>query len=249
MKKLLYDFHSDKFVAFGRLLNASYEADRADFIAFSPEYDGQHLSNFVSKLTLCNARINPKTIMQRRKDNTSQLHSQLQLVVPFIDQLERYMSKSNLTITAKELEFSDLRKKAQSSNAEKPLKILKDTQQLLQPHLQKLEPIGFTKDKQDQLDIFISNLEGGLTQKILIDKELQKLVNENADLLNETWLIMDDILKTGKAIYKQNDEKLNNYVKSRILKQITYEHKVASTTTSTTKAKKIKMDTTIAAAQ
>ena len=50
--------------------------------------------------------------------------------------------------------------------------------------------------------------------------ERMELVNDNIDLFENLWSYMNDILKTGKTLFKHDSVKVKEYTQTEILERI-----------------------------
>lgn len=62
-----------------------------------------------------------------------------------------------------------------------------------------------------------------LDERPQAQNERGKLVQDNIEKIKEFWNVINDILKTGKTIFKANPVKIKEYTQTQILSRIRHE--------------------------
>ncbi|HEY4785659.1 MAG TPA: hypothetical protein VIH57_06405, partial [Bacteroidales bacterium] len=140
----------------------------------------------------------------------------------FLDKVERYveMAETNVPLTKKDLGITPLREECHSHNAAFVTEGLKTIKKLLAPHLAILEPLGYTKEIQAEGESLTTTIGSNKIEYNKLLNERMKLVVDNIDLFESLWDFLNDILKTGKTIYKKDPVKIKEYTQSEILKRL-----------------------------
>ena len=222
MRKKAFDFKNEELIPVSDLALQSYTNDRAEFIALLPDYDGEHLQNAINMRDMIDKLINPGTLTSRAKNSTQALYTALKETLDFADKFERFAEKAAeaFPVSKSDLELSDMRKKCHSRDSEGVVKILKNISQFVEPYKAVLEAKGFTPEWQAKLAGLIKTIGDIKKQRTGITNQRAKLVQDNINDVNAFWKVIEDILKTGKTIYKENPAKKKEYTKSEILKKV-----------------------------
>jgi hypothetical protein len=227
MRKKPFDFKLEELVPFSRFALESYTADRPKFIVFSPDYGGDHLTICNTKMDAVDKIINPATITSQMKKATRNLYTGYEQALDFIDHIERYVDKAKdgLPVTVKDFEFSKTRKRIHAKDAEGAIEGLKLIEQQAKPHLAILEAKGYVKAKQDELPAIIKTLSDANVLQNSLTNQRANLVQENMGVITEFWDMINDILKSGKTIFKDDEVKIKEYTQAKILTRLRREKK------------------------
>jgi hypothetical protein len=202
----------------------SFKRDKADFIAFSPDYADPFDTGLQTKIEEAETIVAPKKLMGELKNATTTLRKDYTRCRNMVNKLERYVEKAyddnlTLTIAPGDFGFKATRATVNLKNDEgivKNLTLLKDN---MAANVVVLEPKGFNKDVQAELQSLIADVLNDSKAQTRKKKEWETLIQNNAEKLNKLWYQTKDILKTGKTIYKEkNGNKIKDY---------TYEHVIA----------------------
>jgi hypothetical protein len=238
MRRILFSFKSENLLPLANFVRTSYERDREMFISFSPSYNGNHLADFNAQQQLVADRVFPKSLTMQLSSATERLYTLLEKLVFHLDKLERYLDKASATtgLPAKKLNLSAIRLKCRNSNVEGALKDASEMQQLIAPHLQALESVGYTPALQSELTEILLSINTENTLQDSLQKQRTQLVSDNVELLNALWETVNDILKTGKVLFKSNPIKVKDYTQSDILKKLEHSSVKKKETTDTSTA-------------
>lgn len=222
MRKIPFNFKIEELTPFSLFVLTSYRGDHAAFLKFSPKYSEAHLTNYSARMDVVDQILNPKGLTAQMKKATQTLYDRLDAAIVFVDALQRYveMGESKIPVPVKDFGFSGVRKKGQSRDAEGVLGGLRNIKQLAEPHLTELAAQGYTTEKQTALTQLITDIStaNGLQNDFL--NQRIKLVQDNIDLFTEFWGMVNDVLKSGKTIYKENPAKVKEYTQAVILRRI-----------------------------
>ncbi len=222
MRKQPFNFKLEEFIPFCRFTLESFKTDKPEFIKFSPDYDGDFLETTEQSLGNVDKIINPQALTARMKKTTELLYGKLDGALLLIDSLERYCEKAGpgLLLTKKDLGFSVTRTKCHNRDAEGAAAGLKKAEQLVIPYLTLLELKGYTKAKQEDLSKQIKDIEDANILQNSLQNERAKLVQDNMEKIKDFWEVINDILKTGKIIFKENPLKIKEYTQTQIISRI-----------------------------
>lgn len=90
-------------------------------------------------------------------------------------------------------------------------------QQVLQPGLNALQSGGY---KPEQLAALIGDIEKANQEQDRILNQRRRLVEDNTEKLNLFWAVLNDIMKTGKLIHRDNPARKDEYTQTNILKRV-----------------------------
>ncbi len=222
MNKVSFNFKAEELEHIGEFVRTSFINDQQDFVDFSPRYDNTFLDDFDQKMRMLKECTSPVILTKKLAKTTTSLYNTLDNVADFLGDLGRYieMAGSIIPLSIKDLDIPVLRKKCRNRDAEGVVKGLNTVKQLITPHLSALENEGFTSEKQTQIDTFISDINSDNKQQNELLNQRSYLVDSNITLLNDFWKMVQDLLKSGKVIYKKNPVKKKEYTKSDILKRL-----------------------------
>jgi hypothetical protein len=222
MRILPFNFKIEEFIPFCDFSINSYTVDRPKFVIFSPEYDGDHLTDTINLRDTVDGLINPKAITVQMKNTTEKLYKLLDLGLTIIDDLERYCEKAGVKVpvSKKDFGFSTTRKKCHNRDAEGAISGFKLMKELSAPYLSVLTPLGYTVEKQTNLSNLIKDIGDTNTLQNSIYNQRGVLVQNNIGQITELWDTIKDILKTGKIIFKKDPVKIKEYTQAKILERI-----------------------------
>ncbi len=219
---LKFNFRLEDLPAVGRFVKESYVRDRDRFIAFSDAYDGDHLSQLDALLKEAGECISPATLTEQMKQATANLYNALDAVTEHTFKLERYveMAAGEIALKKKSLNLPALREQCRRRNAEGVSDGIRRIQQLIAPYTETLAAKGYSTEKQQELSDLATKIEtANLAQNSFLNQRRQ-LTKDNAELFNRTWKAINDVLKTGKIIYKKDPVKKAEYMQTALLKRV-----------------------------
>ena len=222
MRILPFNFKIEEFIPFSDFALASYTVDRQKFIIYSPAYGEDHLPDTIALRDTVDGLINPKVITAQMKTTTVKLYNLLDSGLKIIDDMERYCEKAgvNVPITKMDFGFSKTRKSCRNRDAEGAISGFKLMKELSTPYLPVLTPLGYTVEKQTNLSNLIKDIGDTNTLQNSIYNQRGVLVQDNIGQITELWDVINDILKTGKIIFKEDPAKIKEYTQAKILERI-----------------------------
>jgi hypothetical protein len=217
------------FLAFFILV--SFKRDKDDFIQFSPDYNDPFADNCQETINIVEELVAPQKLTGEMKMHTKQLTVHFTHCRNLMNKIERYLDKAlqdklTLTMAPGDFGIKPVRDAVNSKNDEGVVKLLRVLQQNLTANQAALETKGYTAAVQAELKTLIKELSETSIGQTLKKNERAELVKNNMGQLNKLWFIIDDLMKTGKAIYKEKDKsKLKDYTYSELIKNVQMKRK------------------------
>ena len=211
----------------GRFLLNSMTTDLADFTALSPLYNPTFLSNTTGKLQTVEALINPRQLTAELKVITLRMLTGRETLRDRINRLEIYINKATgLTIGKKDFGISSVRTKNNRGDVEGLIAALSYllTNVAVPANMAALTLVGYGGIQHAAIDT-IKNALGidNTAQNAKVNERNNKVV-ANYGLINELWVILTDITKSGKAIYNNTaPDKAKNYTIAELKRRIRQE--------------------------
>jgi hypothetical protein len=218
----------------------NFVRDKADFIAYSPEYETDFLAKFDPQLKLVREAEATAKVLAEQKALTKRIETDYKTARNWTNKIEDYASKTpgSLKISIEDFGFKVLRKNINSKNDEGTILKFKAVLQNVDANITALQAKGFTAAQRLSVGAFVDAFEIDIkNQSRKIDEKID-LVKDNNDEYELLWtMVRDDILKTGKVIYKEKDKtKLPDYTFTDLLGKIRLarkEKEAAATSTTT----------------
>lgn len=210
----------------GKLAFEFFNRDKTDFVGFSPDYDDPFPSNFMAQNKAVDELVAPVKLTAEMKKITQRLVDHYNHARNLVNKCQRYAEKANdagidLTMNPSDFGFKAVRLDIKNRNDEGVVKNLKILQSNMKDNLSALAPKGYNENVQNELSGLISGFSEDSIAQSLKKKEREKLVQNNMDKLNKYWLMVNEVLKDGKSIYKGKDQKkVNDYTYSELIKNV-----------------------------
>jgi hypothetical protein len=219
MKKPDFNFKAEELPPIGDFLATSFTADKAVFAAFSPQYTDGFADLLSLRLKEVKEIIDPATVTSQMKQATQKLYDAEGSMNNLLDSIKRYceMAGKELTIKIDDLKIPALRKCLHNRDAEGALKLARNIQQVLQACLTVMQAKGY---KPEQMSTLIDAIEKANQDQDKLLNQRRRLVEENMDKLNDFWALLNDIMKTGKLIHRNNPARKDEYTQANILKRV-----------------------------
>lgn len=205
--------------------------DKADFIAFSPDYNDPFATRVQTEITTVEDLVAPKKLTGELKSLTRKLMDGFTRTRNLLNKVERYLDKAaqsglKLTMAPDDFGIRKVRNTVNLKNDEGSVMNLRTLQQNLADNLSVLVSKGYTEDVQTELKTLIKDLNEASIAQTLKKKEREALVKNNIGELNALWATLDDLMKTGKAIYKEKDSsKVKDYTYASLIKDVQLKRK------------------------
>jgi hypothetical protein len=213
--------------AIGGFLIDSLTTDQADFLAFSPDFDADYLTNASAQLEAVDALINPKQYTAELKVITERMYANMNSLRGMIDFLEGYIDRATgLTMAPADFGISAVRKANNRRDVEGLLGALKYLMTNVGNNLAALTAKGFTKAQNDAITAVQTELNTDNTAQNAKENARNANVVANYDVINDFWATLVDISKTGARIYKTTQpNKVGEYTIASLIRRIRQEQK------------------------
>jgi hypothetical protein len=235
MDEPMFKCRIEELTFLGVFILVSFNRDKADFIKFSPDYNDPFADNCEQTITVVEELVAPKKLTGEMKKITQQLADLFTHCRNMMNKVERYVDKASkdgleLTMAPGDFGIKAVCEAAGHRNDEGMVKNLRTVQQNLTANLDALIPKGYTAEVQAELKTLIRDLNDASVAQTLKKNERMELVKNNMGELNNLWLIIDDLMKSGKAIYKEKDKsRLRDYTYAELIKNVQLKRKQEET--------------------
>jgi len=234
MEEPLFKCRIEELTFIGVFILVSFNRDKADFIKLSPDYNDPFAENCEQTITQVEELVAPKKLTGEMKKITQQLADGFTHCRNLMNKVERYVDKASqagpLTMAPGDFGIKAVREAVGLKNDEGVVKNLRALQQNLTANLDALIPKGYTNEVQAELKTLIRDLNDTSVAQTLKKNERAELVKNNMGELNSLWLIIDDLMKSGKAIYKEKDKsKVKDYTYAELIKNVQLKRKQEET--------------------
>lgn len=243
MEDPLFKCRIEELPFLGVFILASFNRDKADFMKFSPDYNDPFADNCQQAISIVEELVAPKKLTGEMKKITQQLADHFTRCRNVMNKVERYIDKASqggqaLTMAPGDFGIKAIREAVRLRNDEGVVKHLRTLQQNLTDNLAALAAKGYTDEAQAELRALIKDLSETSVAQTMKKNERAELVKNNIGEFNKLWLIIDDLMKTGKAIYKEKDKsKVKDYTYAELIKNVQLKRKQDDNTTPETDAK------------
>ena len=206
-----------KFAAF------NLNRDLPDFSDYSPRFSAEYLEGFKAKINVVSELVEPKSEIMELKLLNEQLYKRIDELITPINFLTGYINMANgqLKLSPADFGLATLRKGIVSKDVESVIRSLQTVNANITKHKSILA-------KQGLKDELVDRFTGDAIQ-IAADKQTQyemlsnrkNLVQTNQSLLNELFDQLNEILSTGKTLYKKVDlAKQKGYTFNELKKRV-----------------------------
>jgi len=208
-------------------LRVSYVRDGTDFRGHSPVYNGQFLIDYDAKMSAVDTLLNPGGILGALKTITIRLYSTMESMRDHLNKVENFISlcrQEDLTLDKNSFGISEVRNEITQGDAEGydgKMRIFLDN---VQANFTALEVKGLTQTRMDDMTTNKASVkEDNKKQNEKLDA-VEILAQSNLVPLNDLWDSMVQIMKTGKALYKESDEvRTEDYTMTKLVERIRQE--------------------------
>lgn len=210
----------------GAITHEYFIRDKQDFILFSPVYNDPFAATLLGQNKVVDDLVSSRKVTAEMKKMTQKLAADFTRARNVLNKVERYVTMSEadglpLKIAAVDFGISEARMNLARKNDEGVVLNLNVIRKNIQENLAALEDKGYNADLQKELDSLIKDITGDSLAQTMKKKERQELVRKNIGELNKLWKMIDDILKTGKSIYKgKDDQKVRDYTYTDLIRNV-----------------------------
>lgn len=203
-------------------LLGSFERDQADFENYSADFATTFIESYRDLIEEVETIINPSNLRAEQKRITGRLYENLENLRALVLKIEGYIRRAEtLTVDHDNFGISELRRDISAKNIEGVLFFSRKVLQLLDDNNTSLSARGLTTDT---ISSFITLVETIKTDDLLQQQKMSRhteLVNTNIGICNQLWEKMNDLMDTGKRLYKyDNSFKLSDYTMDTLMKRV-----------------------------
>ncbi len=225
--QLPFAFRISELLPVARLLRASYQRDRADFVDLLPEdYKPRFLAEYDAAVLAVEQAVRSSVAVARRGVITARIEALLAGLPQLLNRLEARLRRAEgLTVAAKKFGIEAVRHGRNNNEHEGLAESLRTLLQNIAANQAALLAKGQTPAEIDQLQELYDQLltESTAQGSSLSDQRL--LTADNVQLYRALYAPMRHLLDDGKSLYKTADPvKLQDYTLRKILQQVHREH-------------------------
>lgn len=201
----------------------SLKRDLADFTAYSPQFTGEYVTNYETRIADAQELVQPKSETVELKVITERIYATLDALIGPVNHLEGYINLAGKTVPLSAADFGlkQLRKSLRSRDVENVLAVLKTVEGNIARFKTELAAKGLTDELVAKFAAARTSLADDKNKKYgLLSARMARVVN-NLGLLNSLYEQFTEICTIGKVLYKQTDKaKLNDYTFAWLMKQV-----------------------------
>ncbi|HEY5590183.1 MAG TPA: hypothetical protein VIK55_04115 [Paludibacter sp.] len=201
-------------ISIGRKLGASFERDKADFLAHSSRFADPFGADYVALNDEVEKLPPVRGVNSELKKATARIKATLLLLTSDFDELENLinLTKEDLTIAKKDFGIKQVRAAIYEVKEPELVTTTHNLMDNVEANMKPLTNIGLT-------DVLLATIENRV-KSVTADSVLQhktggrrgQLVNDNSNKYDAFQTMMKLVLNTGKTLYKRkNPSKLKDY--------------------------------------
>lgn len=192
----------------------NYRRDHLNFEAHSPMYNEDFIVGFEQEIEEVSELVDPKSETLLRQTITNRLHATMNGLLPSIDRLGDYVNKSKkeLPVTLANFGITSLKRRIKALDAEGVADGLNTVLQNIENHKAILATKGLSDGHIQMMKDAKASVLADKQQQYEITSKRKRIVLDNIEKLNNLYAKMQDILSTGKSIYRYTDKsRLKDY--------------------------------------
>ncbi|MDQ2794116.1 MAG: hypothetical protein M3Y12_08925 [Bacteroidota bacterium] len=222
-QRLPFSFRISELLPVARLLRASYQRDRADFVDLLPEdYKPKFLADFDTALTAVEKAVRSSVAVARRGTITARIDALLEALPQLLNRLEARLRRATpLTVAAKKFGIEPVRRDRNNNEHEGLADSLRTLLQNIETNKAALLAKGQSQAEIDQLQELYNDLVADSTAQGSSLSDQRLLTAGNVQLFRALFAPMKHLLDDGKSLYKTADKvKLQDYTLRKVLQQV-----------------------------
>jgi len=221
--QLPFAFRISELLPIARLLRASYQRDRADFVDLLPEdYKPKFLADYDAALAAVEQATRSSVGVARRQTITARIDALLAGLPQLLNRLEARLRRAdNLTVPAKKFGIEPVRRDRNNGEHEGLADSLNTLLQNIEANKAALLTKGQSQAEIDQLRELYDNLvQDGTAQGSSLSNQ-RLLTAANVQLFRALYAPMKHLFDDGKSLYKTADKtKLKDYTLRNVRQQV-----------------------------
>lgn len=230
MEKPTHEFpcKAEELPILGDFLKTSFERDKTTFAKYSPDFNDTYLAAFGNELSAADGLINSSKFLKEQKAITARNEANASELRTSLDLLQGYTkrAKAKLTIAPSDFGISPLRKKLAVLDLEGVISAFDLVLKNVEENVSALQEKGFSPEAHTGLINLRNTFKADNKAQNDKQNERSEHVQKNIALLNTLWARMQDVMKTGKILFKSTDaSKLDDYTMTELKKRVKQERK------------------------
>lgn len=206
-----------KFAAF------NLNRDLPKFSAYSPRFSAGYVDGFKAKINVVSELVEPKSEIMELKLLNEQLYKRLDELITPINFLTGYINMANgqLKLSPTDFGLATLRKGIVSKDVESVIRSLQTVNTNIVKHKSVLAQQGLKDELIVRFTDDAAQIAAGKQNQYEMLSNRKNLVQTNQTLLNELFDQLNEILSTGKTLYKKVDlAKQKEYTFNELKKRV-----------------------------
>ncbi|UOQ97318.1 hypothetical protein MUN81_19020 [Hymenobacter sp. 5317J-9] len=221
--QLPFAFRINELLPIARLLRASYQRDRADFVDLLPEdYKPKFLADYDAAVLAVEKATRSSVAVARRQNITERIDALLAALPQLLNRLEaRVRRAEGLTVPAKKFGIEPARRDRNNHEHEGLADSLKTLLQNIEANKAALLAKGQTQAEIDQLQELYDDLVADSTAQGSSLSDQRLLTADNVQVFRALYKPMKQLMDDGKSLYKTSDKaKLKDYTLRNVRQQV-----------------------------
>lgn len=199
-----FNCRDEELVMICKYAGNSLENDLADFMAFSPRFNQDYLTEFKNKTTQASELVEPQTETLARKEITDRLRKNAQGLLNPVNHIEGYLrlAKNTLNMTPTSFGIANLRKKINNNDVEGILNAADVLLSNIDRYKTVLVAQGLTDKLLEDMQAALDVLDADRQSQYAILNHRRGIVENNLETLNGLYDKLSEIMNIGKVLYK-----------------------------------------------
>jgi len=215
-------------ISIGRKLGASFERDKADFVAHSSRFADPFGAEYVALNDEVEALPTVRGVNSELKKATARKKVTLLLLTSDIDKVENLinLTKEDLTIAKKDFGIKQVRAAIYEAKEPELVTTMHNLMENVKANIKPLTKIGLTDELLTTIETRVKSVTADEVLQSQIQGRRGQVTFTNSARYDDFQTMMKLILKTGKTLYKRkNPTKLKDF----ILADLRRKHRAAKT--------------------
>lgn len=218
-----FKFRKEELPEIAGFIKHSYKRDKAQFENFSPDFNVEYLDRLEKQTEKVNLLVNPVILIAEQKKVTSRLYENMDKVRHILERVQAYAQRSNkeLTMSYKDFGCKQARDDARRRHVDGLLHWITEVEQNIANNKEALKSHGLKDKYLSQLTELRDKIKEDHLLKTAKRKEKEELVAKNMIEFDTLWTILHDISRTGRMLFKNEDEvKMREYMFTHLLNRV-----------------------------
>ncbi|TAJ10136.1 hypothetical protein DMA11_19380 [Marinilabiliaceae bacterium JC017] len=218
-----YKFRQEELPTVAKFLYQYYYRDIIVFRDFSNEFDEGFATRYLNKIAHVDNLVNPITLTSELKKVTEDMTANMYVIRPVISQVQLYaqMASKDLKIEYKDFGCQQALKESRHKNVEGLAKWVHVILQNITNNQDVLSAKGFKDELGEKLQSIIQEIQAANQLQNQKMEERKQLVSNNLRELDELWVMMQKISRTGRVLFNYKDpRKKKDYMLSTLVKKV-----------------------------